>query len=114
MLVALSFNSSWREMGGSLGGSICEVSTERPNQPPEQRMLQRSAACNQLQACNSQAISISLSAGSSTSYVSNSGIGDRFSVPGNANCFLPGVDEFVPDESVWGVAFRLPVQISYA
>ncbi len=61
----------------------------------------------------SQAISISLSAGSSTSYVSNSCIGDRFSVPGNANCFLPGVEEVVLDESVWGVAFRLPVQISW-
>lgn len=61
----------------------------------------------------SQANSISLSAGSSTSYVSKSCIGDRFSVPGNANCFLPGVDEFVLDESVCGVAFRLPVQISW-
>ena len=60
----------------------------------------------------SQANSISLSAGSSTSYLSNSCIGDGFSVPGNASCLLPGVDEFVLDESVWGVAFKLPMQIS--
>ena len=64
------------------------------------------------QARESQANTLSLSAGSSTSYASNSCIGDRFSVPGNANGFLPGVDEFVLEESVWGVAFKLPVEIS--
>ena len=54
----------------------------------------------ELGAPKSQANSLSLSAGSSTSYISYSCIGDRFSVPGSAKCFLPGVDELVLDESV--------------
>ena len=105
VLVALSFDSGWAE---SLGGSICEVSTKQKISRPNSAPCNEAPHANETQSdpqptrpsTKNQANSMSFSAGSSTSYDTYSCIGDRFSVPGSANCFLPGVDEFVLDESV--------------